>query len=478
MKEGEFLNSTHCLFESAKLFENLENADSKTQNSAQNPKSANFNTPKTAENSKLKIQNSAQTPENSAPQKVAYKVITTQKALDFQRKLFAECAPQSAAILKQAECAILKDDSEIDEIFQQILSTIEQADKGEQIVLDITHGFRHQPIIASFASVLGGINAQKSVQIIYAKAADNKNSGIANADSNNADFTNTDGKNSYGTNADGKNSATTNTDGDDNAHAKNDTPKAHFCYVSLQKYAQISLISLALNSFLKTLTLPELPINPKKALLRRLEELCAALHANAINSRILDEALSALAEAKKSQTFSGLDNILDKIEQLLGRMRQILSQPKECEKFRDFAEFMFEKGFYLIAATYISEGLGHFMLEKFKNAGLLKNANAELYDKIQAAKDLVYCLCTPNKQARKETKDCLKVEQARQRLTQTRKMGDFQRMKSAMADISSLRNALVHLSLKQQNVAAVRVKLLTILNTFKGFFSQNFLQGF
>ena len=399
LKTGEFLNSTHCLFES------FEDA--------------------------------------------SLTLIATQEAFEFQQRLFAQASPKSAERLSYCDFKPLSSENEFEEIFHQILEAIKKVPKDEKIILDITHGFRHQPIIASFASVLGQINFKKSVQIIFAKSTDSKHSSTANTDSTNANTTDT------------KNSNTQN-----------------FCYVSLQRYAEISLISLALNSFVSTLTLPELPLNPKKNLLRKLETLCATLHANTPNLRHLNEALTALDEAKNSPSFKGLDNILAKTEQLLGNLKRILSREKECEKFRDFAEFMFEMGFYLIAATYISEGLGHFMLEKFKNAGLLKNNNADLYDKIQAAKDLVYCLCTPNKQTKKETKECLKVEQARQRVTETRKMGDFQRMKSAMADISRLRNALVHLNSNQQNMQAIRTELLTILNTFKGFFAPNFLQGF
>ena len=406
LKTGEFLNSTHCLFES------FEDA--------------------------------------------SLTLIATQEAFEFQQRLFTQASPKSAERLNHCDFKPLSSENEFEEIFHQILEAIKKVPKDKKIILDITHGFRHQPIIASFASVLGQINFKKSVQIIFAKSTDSKHSSTANISNES-------------TNADSTNANTTDTK---NSNTQN------FCYVSLQRYAEISLISLALNSFVSTLTLPELPLNPKKNLLRKLETLCAALHANTPNLRHLNEALTALDEAKNSPSFKGLDNILAKTEQLLSNLKRILSREKECEKFRDFAEFMFEMGFYLIAATYISEGLGHFMLEKFKNAGLLKNNNADLYDKIQAAKDLVYCLCTPNKQVKKETKECLKVEQARQRVTETRKMGDFQRMKSAMADISRLRNALVHLNSNQQNMQAIRTELLTILNTFKGFFAPNFLQGF
>lgn len=420
LKTGEFLNSTHCLFES---FEN-----------------ANLT------------------------------LIATQEAFEFQQRLFAQASPKSTERLNHCDFKPLSSENEFEEIFHQILEAIKKA-KDEQIILDITHGFRHQPIIASFASVLGQINFKKSVQIIFAKSTDSKNSSTANT-------------------ADTKDSSTQN-----------------FCYVSLQRYAEISLISLALNSFVSTLTLPELPLNSTRLLLPTLDALCKALHANVLNKTLLDTALNDLEKAKNSPYFKGFENLLEQIDKLLKELAQIANKEKKSEKFYLFAKFMLNRGFYLITATYISECLGHFMLEKFKNAGLLRNAqtsqaknsgfsqprsakfsqkqantkqvrveNTE-YKNIEAIKDFIRYICGDKMDTSDKTDKCLNIGLAEQKARA--KLNDFKYIKQTMDKIASLRNDLVHLQGEQTLMPKIHGDLQAILNNFENnILAPTFLQGF
>ena len=66
------------------------------------------------------------------------------------------------------------------------------------------------------------------------------------------------------------------------------------------------------------------------------------------------------------------------------------------KNFTNSPQLMFQKGFYLIAATYISETLGLFMLFKFENAGFINSKNAKLYDDITAVKNFISYICDKN----------------------------------------------------------------------------------
>ncbi len=291
IKEGEFLNSTHCLLES------FENANCT--------------------------------------------LIATRDAFKFQCELFDKHCPKIATILRSVASVLLDEKSEFEDIFHQILQAIKNTPQNELVILDITHGFRYQPIIASFASILGSISAEKSVQIIFAKPLD--------------------------------------------------TINTRFCYVSLQRYTQISLIALALSTFLQTLSLPHLALlDNNEPLLRSLWQFSRAIHANTPNLELLNQSLNELKLAQKSSNFDGLESILDELEAILREFESILQSDEDYEKFYKFAQFMLKKGFYLIAATYISETLGLFMLFKFENAGFINPKNAKLYDKITAVKK--FCL--------------------------------------------------------------------------------------
>lgn len=380
IKEGEFLNSTHCLLES------FENA--------------------------------------------SYTLIATRDAFKFQCELFDKHCPKIAAILRRVAPVLLDEKSEFEDIFHQILQAIKNAPQNELVILDITHGFRYQPIIASFASILGSISAEKSVQIIFAKPLD-----IINT---------------------------------------------RFCYVSLQRYTQISLIALALSTFLQTLSLPHLVLlDNNEPLLRSLWQFSRAIHANTPNLELLNQSLNELKLAQKSPNFDGLESILDELEAILREFESILQSNEYYEKFYKFAQFMLKKGFYLIAATYISETLGLFMLFKFENAGFINPKNAKLYDKITAVKNFVFYICDKNGvvklQSKTETlftninlaKKCAKAQ-----------IKDFEYLKDTMVQIADFRNHLVHLSAKQ-NPQSTQRTLQSVLDKFKNtIFQAEFLKDF
>lgn len=380
IKEGEFLNSTHCLLES------FENA--------------------------------------------SCTLIATRDAFEFQCELFDKHCSKIAAILRRVAPVLLDEKSEFEDIFHQILQAIKNAPQNELVILDITHGFRYQPIIASFASILGSISAEKSVQIIFAKPLD--------------------------------------------------TTNKRFCYVSLQRYTQISLIALALSTFLQTLSLPNLALlDNNEPFLRSLWQFSRAIHANTPNLELLNQSLNELKLAQKSPNFDGLESILDEIETILREFESILQSDEDYEKFYKFAQLMFQKGFYLIAATYISEALGLFMLFKFENAGFINSKNAKLYDKITAVKNFISYICDKNGfvKLKSETKALFADIDLAKEHTKAQ-IKDFEYLEDTRKQIAGFRNHLVHLSTKQ-NPQSTQRTLQSVLDKFKNtIFQAEFLKDF
>ena len=85
--------------------------------------------------------------------------IGTQVAIDFQKELLE--------FDEQRHHFIAVEDDSLDDIFEKILELLQQEQK--ETILDITHGFRHQPIMAIFASTLSQFLERKDLKIIYAK---------------------------------------------------------------------------------------------------------------------------------------------------------------------------------------------------------------------------------------------------------------------------------------------------------------------
>ena len=84
--------------------------------------------------------------------------IGTQMAIDFQKELLN---------FKEKKCHfIVVEDDSLDDIFEKILELLQES---EETILDITHGFRHQPIMAIFASTLSQFLERKDLKIVYAQ---------------------------------------------------------------------------------------------------------------------------------------------------------------------------------------------------------------------------------------------------------------------------------------------------------------------
>lgn len=98
------------------------------------------------------------------------------------------------------------------------------------IILDITHGLRHQPLIAAFATILGRFSHGKLVNILFAKEI---------------------------------------------------IPYEKYQYVLLDKYVDIGSTSIIMSSFLQTLTMPS--FGYKNELIIALENFSQDLHANALS---------------------------------------------------------------------------------------------------------------------------------------------------------------------------------------------------
>lgn len=269
LKNGEFHNSTHCLME-------------------------------------------------SFGESATYTFIGTSESITYQNEIF-DTLPQCKAIFEKFSPQILRDSSEIEAIFHQIIESIKNT-KSQNIILDITHGFRSQPIIASFASVLAQISTKKSITLLFAK---------------------TQGKDSQ--------------------------ERDLFQYTSLERYSQISLIALCLQTFTQTLRVPKVDSLDKNKypFIDTLTRFSNALHANAFAQifGLLNEAKNELQKIKKGTRFKGLENILEDVNNVLSKFTKIQQIKEKHKQYYEISLLMNEKGYYLIAITYIREAILLYVLD-------------------------------------------------------------------------------------------------------------------
>lgn len=362
--------------------------------------------------------------------------IATSEALKTQKSLFNKV--ENAKFSQHLnEVKTLSNEDEFEDIFSQTLDFIKNS-KSENIILDITHGLRHQPIIASFASVLGRVNEGKNIQIIFAKEL---------------------------------------------------VKGTKYSFISLDKYLEISLVAIALNSFVQNLSVPQIPVN--SAFVRNLDNFTKALHSNAFNQ--IFNSLNVLINDFQNAKFEGLESIFENVKNILDKFRQIQNLQKDHQKYFKLAEFMFKYEYYLISVTYIREAILLYLLDIFTRKSLIKTRKSlikkggKIYDKTDELRDFMVQICRIYKENDKDgLKSALQKIGAVETLNIAEKYkfiidknGDLQKRAAAKKaefidikeeifdKIKDIRNDLVHLNKESdRSVNKIKNELSQVLDNF------------
>ena len=326
---------------------------------------------------------------DSFGENATYTFIGTAESIKIQREIFANLSPCKAIFAKFSP-QILPQNDELKDIFHKILMAIKLC-RAKKIIIDITHGFRHQPIIASFASTLATqIYDKKRITLIFAKAQ------------------------SDGT----------------------------YQYMSLEQYSRISIIAMSLQNFVKTLSMPK--TYASEPFMASLYTFLNALHANAFNQifDLLDKSLHRLKQAKKSERFMGLEGILSEVEKILLQFEAI-KNATDYEKYYYLAKIMYEKGFHLIAATYIHESIALYAIDRFIKADIIQTEGLSIYEQSVAVRSFILTDNKPNNT--KFDKNIFYDFQRAQDYAE-KYADDLKLWKELIESIKHIRNDLAHIS--------------------------------
>ena len=244
--------------------------------------------------------------------------IGTEVAIDFQKKLLK--------FDKKRHHFITVEDDSLDDIFEEILALLNQ-EQG-QTILDITHGFRHQPIMAIFASTLSQFLERKDLKIIYAKEKERFKS---------------------------------------------------YQYIYLNEYIEITQISLLLTGFIRTLNF--IPVSNMKLLNNNVfEDFSKSLLSNDLrgverNYKLLQKELTAL---RGNEELKHISNLIEKVENQL-RPLAMFEPLSVFQKYIFLSKMMVEKNYLVVSLAYIFESLREYCSYRFKDIYL----NIEFKDDYQ-----------------------------------------------------------------------------------------------
>jgi len=250
-------------------------------------------------------------PENIVP-------IYTDQSKKVQKDVLQyECIPD---LLLENPSGYIVNDKDFSSIFEVINNILRESDK---IIIDITHGFRHLPILTTISLIMENIkNIHKIEHIFFAKEV---------------------------------------------------VPQQEYEIIDLKEYLDVANISFVLAGFRENYTISHhiKCVDPQyQEIIDLLSQFSEHILSNSIIELIESEdsltnrILQRLENIEKSKTV-GLDSYINGIKLHLKRMNAYAKLPKEIQLY-EMAKMLSNKGYYLNAITLLDEAIGYYCVSKFK----------------------------------------------------------------------------------------------------------------
>ena len=229
-------------------------------------------------------------------------------------------------------------DTKTDDIYEEVLKLLETY--KEETILDVTHGFRHQPIAAIFAATLYRFMNHSNLKILFAKEAESKE-------------------------------------------------EKQYEYVLLDDYLVLSQLSFQLSGFLQTLNFVEsAPIAGFDT--SAFERFSDALLANDFTSLCKHYAglKKVLLSAQEDPRYKHLSHLFKKILDNLSVFESFDNKAVHSQ-YLSVAALLLEKNYLLLALTYMFEALRSYSSTRFYENGLISKKEWEKNDAYYINQDVV-----------------------------------------------------------------------------------------
>jgi CRISPR-associated DxTHG motif protein len=306
--------------------------------------------------------------------------IGTACAIKFQKKVLEnELHGKDYSFIEISE-------NDLDDIFEAIYELLEHQ---ENILLDITHGFRHQPIMAIFASTLSQFLDRKSLKIIFAKEEERFK---------------------------------------------------RYKYVYLDDYIEITQLSLQLSGFIKTLNF--IPIENMKLINNEVfENFSKSLLSNDLkgvekNYTLLNNELNYILEKGE---LKHLFKMIYKIKEELNSFEKFDNNSSTHYKYLSLGKVTIDRNYIIVSLAYIFESFREYCTYNFKP--ILKDIKLKKgYETNTAIMDTI---CNFERNGKKNA-----IQKRYPQIYQQNKQ-KFQRIKTIYDEVRMLRNDLAHINLKK-----------------------------
>ena len=308
----------------------------------------------------------------------------TKRAIDFQKELL-EYDKERVNFIE------IKDNS-LDDIFEEVFALISHAKDNEKVLLDITHGFRHQPISAIFSATLHKFLNNSQLEIIFAKQI--------------VEF-------------------------------------REYAYIYLTEYIEMTQLSLLLTGFIRTLNFVN-TVEIENLNTLAFEKFSRALLSN--DFRALESSYKnleiTLEQAKKNRKFDHLKELFEQVEETLKEFKGF-AQKEFHEKYMILANLMYEKNYYLLSLTYLFEAIRLYSSYSFYRKALISQRTWENVAMYKINSEVIGCI------GQKEFGDRYRPTRYDRDGFYAKNRDSFEKIALEYRKLRELRNNLTHINHKE-----------------------------
>ena len=355
--------------------------------------------------------------------------IFTKESKDVQEQVLEKLEDKKKWTRVFENGVLIKDENNFNEVFQIIDKKLNEY---KEVIIDVTHGFRHLPLLMLIDVLVQNIKYPGKVEKIL--------------------------------------------------FAKEEIKNKKYEIINLKEYLDLANITYALSTFTKNYTISSTittSINEYNEFLKELNDFSSHILANSLkelknkSEKLIKQIEDINKEKKEYEIFVIFNNYLEEIKNHMEEILKFSNEKEDYKRLYYFSKNMYEKGYLLNAVTLLSEANGMYIAEKIFS----KDKEIKKYiDEYKSSKKYkAYELANNSKNIVKHNKEYKgyflnnKNPLIKDKITNKLKNKSYdEKFVEFIWEVDNLRNNLAHGN-SSKSIADVSDKIKQYLNDFKSF---------
>ncbi|MDR2099882.1 MAG: TM1812 family CRISPR-associated protein [Campylobacteraceae bacterium] len=272
--------------------------------------------------------------------------------------------------------------------------------EDDEYIIDLSHGFRHIPILATISLIAHNINSSNIEHILYAKEI---------------------------------------------------TQRKEYEIIDLKEYLELANMSYMLASFADNYTISKITFTDPtfQALSDSLSNLSDDILSNSIKDIFekLKITIDNIDSIKCNEKISAFSHSLTKVREHIEELQAIGKYQENSRKLYEFSKLLGKRGYLLNAITLLFEAIGCYCMESLKEAAIAIKEYIEIhknhYEQAKVSRDII--ITKKIKIAKNSKLEIIKIREAAQKeINNLFKYTNIQDFKNFIKEAKDLKNNLSH----------------------------------